>query len=248
MREAIILVAGMGTRLKSLTLTNHKCLTEVNGIPILVNALQNLEQYGFQRVVLVVGYLKEQIKNRIGNSFGRMKIVYAENDIYADTNTTYSLKLGLDSVRTERDIVVLEGDVFFEERVLAGLLKCEEKNVTVLEKYDPHLDGTFVELDADGYVIDWTHKSQRTEGYTIEDKYKTVNLHKFSAAFVQQVLRMYLEDSLSTFAGKEPMENVMMRIVRDHPRTVKGIVLSGEKWFEIDDLHDLELAEKVFRE
>ena len=42
-REAIVLVAGMGTRLKPLTLKNHKCLTEVNGVPILENALSILE-------------------------------------------------------------------------------------------------------------------------------------------------------------------------------------------------------------
>ena len=247
MKEAIILAAGMGTRLKPLTLANHKCLTEVNGVAILENTLKILEQCGFKRVVLVVGYLKEQIMERVGDSFGTMEIVYAENDIYADTNTTYSLKAGLDKTKENSDIAVLEGDVFFEKQTLARLFGCAEENATILEKYNPDLDGTFVELDADDYVVDWTHKSQRTEGYTVEEKYKTVNLHKFSAAFVRQVLRVYLEDSISVSAGKEPMENVMMRIVRGHPRMVKGVVLSGEKWFEIDDLHDLELAEKIFR-
>ena len=54
-RKAIILVAGMGTRLKPLTLSNHKCLTKVNGTPILFNALENLRRAGVDETLLVVG-------------------------------------------------------------------------------------------------------------------------------------------------------------------------------------------------
>lgn len=246
MTEAIILVAGMGTRLKPLTLENHKCLTEVNGVAILENALKRLEQNGCKRVVLVVGYLKEQIKERIGKKFGKMEIDYAENDVYKDTNTTYSLKLGIDKMKSDGDIAILEGDVFFEDAVFKKLLSYEEENVTVLEKYNPDLDGTFAELGEDGFVIDWVHKSQRTENYHVNDKFKTVNIHKFNRDFVNGVLKQYLENSLAEYGGKEPMENVMMRIVRNHPKMIRGIVLDGEKWFEIDDMHDLKIAEKMF--
>ena len=110
-REAIILVAGMGTRLRPLTDTNHKCLTEVNGVPILLNALKVLNNNKFSRVILVVGYLREQIKEVIGDAYQNMKIEYAVNSIYSKTNTSYSLELGLEKITGENEVYIFEGDV-----------------------------------------------------------------------------------------------------------------------------------------
>lgn len=245
-RKAIILVAGMGTRLKPLTLENHKCLTEVNGVPIIQNALTQLYAEGVCQTILVVGYLKEQIKEKIGNSFQNMEIIYAENDIYAQTNTTYSLKKGLELLSDYDELLMLEGDVFFENDVLHGLLESSDKNATILEPYNEKLDGSFVELDTNSFVVDWTHKSKRKENYDVTTKYKTVNIHKFCKEFVESRLIPEIR-TIETKSGlKNPIENVMMEIVHEHPHLVRGYVLSGEKWFEIDDVHDLEIAERMF--
>lgn len=246
-RKAIILAAGMGTRLKPLTLENHKCLTEVNGIPILENALRILARNDFSQAVLVVGYLKEQIRRKAGDHFGNMLITYAENDAYKDTNTSCSLRLGLDKIDACDELIVLEGDVFFENQILTDLLDTAEENATVLEPYHADLDGTFAELGPDHYVVDWTHKSQRPERYILEDKYKTVNIHKFGQNFLRNILRPNLLNSVEMFSGKEPLENVMMRIVRANPNMIRGMVLHGQKWYEIDDMDDLQKAEKAFQ-
>ena len=243
--KAIILAAGMGTRLKPLTLTNHKCLTEVNGVPILENALEALQQSGIEQVTIVVGYLSELICSRIGTDYYGMGIEYAVNAIYDQTNTSYSLKLGMEKTCDYDELLLLEGDVFFERKILDDLMQ-QKENITVLEPYHSDLDGTFVELDDAGYVIDWTHKTKRSEGYTLEDKYKTVNLHKFSKDFILKTLSPYLQASLEQAGGKEPLETVMMNLVRENPKSIKGFVLHGEKWFEIDDMVDLERAERIF--
>lgn len=245
-RKAIILVAGMGTRLKPLTLQNHKCLTEVNGVPILENALKNLSEVGVSQVVLVVGYLKQQIKDRIGDRFADMSIVYAENDIFDKTNTAYSLKKGLDVIRDCDELLLLEGDVFFRKVILEDLLSLDLANATVLEPYNDMLDGTFAELDQSGYVVDWTHKSMRPDNYIIDDKYKTVNIHKFSYEFVIDKLYPAIISIEDKMGIKQPLENVMRNIVKDNPALIKGLVLNGQEWFEIDDQHDLEIAEKIF--
>lgn len=245
-RKAIILVAGMGTRLKPLTLQNHKCLTEVNGIPILENALENLSAVGISEVVLVVGYLKEQIRNRIGNHFANMSIVYAENDIYDQTNTVYSLKKGLNVLKDYDELLLLEGDVFFHKVILNDLISLDVANVTVLEPYNDMLDGTFAELDQEEFVVDWTHKSMRSEDYVVSDKYKTVNIHKFSYTFIRDYLCPAMKAIEEERGIKQPIENVMQIIVRKNPDLVKGLVLKGQKWFEIDDQHDLEVAERIF--
>lgn len=244
-REAIILAAGMGTRLKPLTENNHKCLTEVQGVPILINTLEILSRNNFSKVILVVGYLQELIRRRIGDSYRNMKIEYAVNEKYEQTNTSYSLKLGLDKYSGQSELFIFEGDVFFEEALLENFINMEEQNATVLEKYNTLLDGTFVTLDSSAIVAAWTHKSKRPKDYTLEDKYKTVNIHKFDNLFVKQILYPYVEKVVENTDGKEPLETVMDNIVRDGGK-IAGFILSGQRWFEIDDLVDLQHAEKVF--
>lgn len=247
-KKAIILVAGMGTRLKPLTLSNHKCLTKVNGTPILFNALDNLKNIGIEETLLVVGYLSNAIKETVGESYNGMKISYAENSLYAQTNTSYSLLLGLQNLGGYDTLLILEGDVFFEKSLIYRLLTDPRDNATVLERYRPDLDGSFVEKDHDGYVIDWTHKSMREEGYTLEDKYKTVNIHRFGKIFVDLHLYPALMQSCSEKQGKEPIENVMRDIVRNNHRAIYGVMTEGSRWYEIDDLKDLAEAERIFKE
>lgn len=244
-RKAMILIAGMGTRLKPLTLQNHKCLTEVNGVPILENALNNLSAVGVSQVVLVVGYLKEQIKDKIGDCFANMSVIYAENDIYNQTNTVYSLQKGLEILKDYDELLLLEGDVF-KKTILDDLISLDADDATVLEPYNDMLDGTFAELNLKGFVTDWTHKSMRSEDYVVSDKYKTVNIHKFSYAFIRDYLCPAIKAVEEERGIKQPLENVMQVIVNRNPDLIKGLVLDGQKWFEVDDLHDLEIAEKIF--
>lgn len=246
MKKAIILVAGKGTRLQPRTLSTHKCLTEVNGTPILKNALTMLDKEGISEVVLVVGYLADQIRETMGSRFGSMDLTYVENSIYDKTNTSCSLLLGVQAVHDFDELYILEGDVFFSQEVFDRLKNEAAGDATVLEPYNDKLDGTFATINGAEYVTDWCHKSMRPEGYTLEDKFKTVNIHKFSSAFVAGTLLPALEKSNAEKDGKDPLENVMMGIVRQAPDAVKGVVLRGEKWFEIDDSNDLAEAEKIF--
>lgn len=244
--KAIILVAGKGTRLKPLTEKNHKCLTEVCGVPILENALLNLKSVGVEEVTLVVGYLKGQIRDRIGNDWNGLKIKYAENDDFDRTNTSRSLYEGLSVQGGEEDCLILEGDVFFELNVLKKVLDSKSIAATVLEPYNETLDGTFAEINANSFVVDWVHKSARKEGYTVEDKFKTVNIHYFSKDFIKCDVLPELQKSLDRANGTEPIEYIMQRIVNTKNDAVEAIVLNGEKWFEVDDVNDLKIAEKIF--
>ena len=246
--KAIILAAGMGTRLKPLTLKNHKCMTKVNGTPIIYNALSCLESIGVEEVEIVVGYLAEEIENTLGNSFNRIKLNYVLNDIYSETNTSYSLKLGLEKAKNFDRLFVLEGDVFFSLALLKKIAEDSHHNVTLLEKYNAVLDGTFVEIGEAGYVVDWTHKSMREPNYTLEDKYKTINIHKFYRGFVDDILYPSIVETCRETEGKAPLENVMRVIVRGNKKAIYGLDSAGIKWFEIDDMKDLLVAEELFKE
>ena len=246
MDKAIILVAGKGTRLKPLTDTTHKCLTKVNGIPILINTLNALDKIGIREVVLVVGYLGEEIHLIVGEQFGNIKIRYAWNMQYAETNTSASLQIGLEDVFDFHRLFLLEGDVFFEEEILKTLAEESCENATVIEKYREGLDGTFVELNSLGYVKDWRHKSTQDRTFDYKSKYKTVNIHRFGKEFVNDILMPITNEVVQEYNGKEPLESIMRRIVLRDEHILYGVETHGKKWVEIDNQKDLAIAERVF--
>lgn len=243
--KAIILVAGMGTRLKPLTDKEHKCLTKVNGKEIIFNALEKLNDLGIKETILVVGYLADQVKKRIGDSFGNMKIKYIINDIYDKTNTSESLWRAVKKLNSD-DILILEGDVFFDSNMLKQLTNDKRSDLTVVEKYKPTLDGSFVDVKND-IVIDWIHKKQRASDFVIETKYKTVNIHKFSKSFCEKTLIPILKKHVEERNGTEPIEFVMKDIVTNTNSEIGAFEVGNIKWFEIDDVNDLAIAEKIFK-
>jgi len=242
--RSIILAAGVGSRLKPLTDNSPKCLTEVNGKSILINMLNNLKNSGILQTRIVVGYLGKKIKERIGDNFKGMSIDYVKNKDYNKTNTSYSLLKGLKGL--DEEILILEGDIFFEEKLLREFLRTPYLNSTAVQKYNPHLDGSFVEIK-NNLVVDWIHKTARDSNFQIQDKYKTVNIHKFSADFVRTILKPGLEKHVNLSEGTEPLEYVMQDIVLKKIGIIHPFEVGSLKWFEIDNIEDLKLSEKIFK-
>lgn len=242
--KAIILAAGLGSRLKPLTNTAPKCLTEVNGKPILVNALERLEILDISETILVVGYLQDVVRAAIGDQFGQLRLSYVENERYSTTNTSYSLLLGLERVSGE-GVLVIEGDVFFAKHLLEEFARDPHENATVVEKYRPALDGSFVTVDK-GVVTDWIHTSRRAPGFDAAEKYKTVNIHKFDARFVEDILRPTLKSHIDDSGGVEPLEYILEDIVKNTSAKIYAFEVAGAKWFEVDDAQDLAEAKRIF--
>tara|TARA_Y100000310_G_scaffold342034_1_gene443449 strand:+ start:24042 stop:25832 length:1791 start_codon:yes stop_codon:yes gene_type:complete len=243
--KSIILAAGMGTRLRPLTEDAPKCLTEVNGKPILVNMLENLESLGITHTRIVIGYKGDKIRKEIGNSFKNMTIDYVVQDRLEQTNTSYALLLGLNNLEIQDYLLVLEGDVFFEKNLLKKFLKSGTLSSTIVEKYNPNLDGSFVDIKQ-GKIIDWIHKSKRQPDFAIEDKFKTVNIHRFNKDFLENYLKPILSQHVRDYNGSEPLEYVMQDIVRNNGK-IYSFEVGNLKWFEIDDLNELKIAEEIFK-
>ena len=145
--QAIILAAGMGKRLRPLTDNIPKCMIEVNKTPILINTLDILSQFPVQEVIIVVGHKKEIIQNRVGTTYRGMTITYVANDVYDTTNNIYSLWLAKDLVRD--NVLLFEGDIFFEKALVEQALKDENRNSVLVNTYKSYMDGTVLEINGD---------------------------------------------------------------------------------------------------
>ena len=109
--NAIILAAGMGTRLRPLTNDRPKCLVAVNGVPMVERQVQFLKEKGIDDITLISGYKAEAL-DFLKDKYG-VDIVF--NDRYDTCNNINSLYIVKERFR---DTYVLEGDVFMDRNVL----------------------------------------------------------------------------------------------------------------------------------
>jgi len=83
---ALLLAAGIGSRLYPLTRNEPKCLTIVNAMSILERLISSLNQHGFKRLVVITGHLENHIRDFLGNQAGDIKIDYIFSPLYKTTN------------------------------------------------------------------------------------------------------------------------------------------------------------------
>ena len=109
--NAIILAAGMGTRLRPLTNDKPKCLVEVNGVPMVERQIQFLKEKGINDITLISGY-KANALDYLKGKYG-VDIVF--NDRYETCNNINSLYIVKDRFH---DTYILEGDVYMDKNIL----------------------------------------------------------------------------------------------------------------------------------
>jgi histidinol-phosphate/aromatic aminotransferase/cobyric acid decarboxylase-like protein/choline kinase len=242
--QAIILAAGMGKRLGEYTQDNTKCMLKVNGIRLIDRALATLNDIGVSRVVLVVGYKGQNVKDYVGTDYKGTPIEYVDNPIYDKTNNIYSLYLAKDYMLAE-DTILLESDLIYEPSVVRRLLDDESPNVALVDKYESWMDGTVVTLDDDNRITRFIDKDHfRFE--EIKDYYKTVNIYKFSKEFSTKYYVPFLTAYSIALGNNEYYEQVLRVILHLYDAPLKALPLSGEVWYEIDDIQDLDIASGMF--
>ena len=242
--QAIILAAGMGRRLGELTDDNTKCMLEVNGTRLIHRTLDNLAEVGIKRVVLVVGYKAENVKRLIGDRYKDIDIVYVENKIYDKTNNIYSLFLAREYL-LEEDSLLLESDLIFESSVLRKIVENRYPNIALVDKYESWMDGTVVTLDEENKIEEFLTKDKFRYS-DINHYYKTVNIYKFSKDFSATHYVPFLEAYCHALGNNEYYEQVLKVITLLDESPLRALPLNGEKWYEIDDIQDLDIASCIF--
>lgn len=242
--QGLILAAGMGKRLKDLTSDNTKCMVKVKGITLIERMLGQLDKLQLSRIVIVVGYKREKLIEYIATLGIQTPICFVENPIYDRTNNIYSLALAKEYL-VQEDTLLLESDLIFEGSVLEELIADKRATLALVDKYESWMDGTCVKLREDD-TIEAFVPGKRFRFEEIKDYYKTVNIYKFSKEFSETHYVPFLEAYSHALGNNEYYEQVLRVITMlDEP----GIVakrLSGQAWYEIDDVQDLDIAESIF--
>ena len=243
--QAIILAAGMGRRLGEYTKDNTKCMLPVNGVRLIDRTLSQLAKLQLNRVVIVVGYQAQNLISYIGKRYdSQLKIEYVENSIYDKTNNIYSLALAKQQMQ-EDDTLLLESDLIFDDGMFSLLTENPYPNLALVAKYETWMDGTMVRLDDDHNIVNFVPKAAFDYNET-ESYYKTVNIYKFSREFSQTKYVPFLEAYSKAVGNNEYYENVLRIISFLNSHELKALPITTEKWYEIDDKQDLDIAEALF--
>lgn len=244
--QGLILAAGMGKRLKELTAGNTKCMVKVNGVTLIERVLRILDKKNLSKIVIVVGYRGQQLIDYIATLDIKTPIVYVNNEIYDKTNNIYSLALAGDYLCAE-DTLLFESDLIFEEAVVDALLEDPRETLALVDKFESWMDGTCTVLDEEDCIVDFV-PGKYLKFMDREQYYKTVNIYKFSKHFSKYTYMPFLEAYAKAMGNNEYYESVIKLIAMLETKEIRVKRLEGQKWYEIDDVQDLDIAESMFAE
>ena len=124
--QAVILAAGLGSRLKKLTENNTKSMVEVNGISLMERMLRILDTKSLSNIVVVTGYKSEFFINYMKSLNINTKLTFINNEIYDKTNNIYSMFLAKNEMINE-DTILLESDLIFDDEMITEILVSGKK-------------------------------------------------------------------------------------------------------------------------
>ena len=242
--QSIILAAGMGSRLGALTAENTKCMAKVNEVTLIERLLSQLEDLKLSRIVIVTGYKGKKLQDYIKTLGIKTEIVFVDNPIYDKTNNIYSLYLARNYLLSE-DTMLFESDIIFDDKIIKSLYADKRETLAVVAQYESWMDGTVVRLSDDDEILDVI--PGKDFDYSQKEHYfKTVNVYKFSKTYSTQFYVPFLEAYIHAVGNNVYYENVLRILTMLDNTGIHAMRLNGEKWYEIDDIQDLEIASSLF--
>ena len=149
--KAVILAAGVASRLRPLTNDCPKCLLKVGNRSLLQRSMDALKQNGLSEFVIVTGYLHEQIEEFVKATYPDVKVTFIHNSIYDSTNNIYSLWLARPEADGE-EILLLDSDLLYDPAIIRCVLDAPEENLLTLICHELGEEEMKVVVDANGAI------------------------------------------------------------------------------------------------
>lgn len=233
---ALLLAAGMGSRLYPLTHNSPKCLTLVNEKSILERLVINLKQQGFKRLVIVTGYLENYIREALGTKSGNMTIEYIYSPLYKTTNNIYSLWMARE--RINEPFILVESDLVFDVSQLDDMIYPDRIAVAHMQ---PWMNGTTVTINKSQQIKSFQNG---TAEHLDENNYKTVNMYSFSLSSWHAIVER-LNQYISAGKVNCYYETIFAEMVGEGNLSLQAVSFDIKPWYEIDTIKDLAEAEKI---
>ena len=189
--KAIILAAGYGNRMKPLTDSTHKTLLSLGKETIIERMMESLLKNNINDIIIVTGYRAEELKNFLLKKFSYVNFQFVHNRRFKETNNIYSLALVFQSIVVDDYILLIESDLVYEPAVIQRIINSKYKNVALVDKFKGGMDGTVVTLDSN-IITNIIPSYLQDRNFDFSDKFKTLNIYKFSKDFCNSVFKKLL--------------------------------------------------------
>lgn len=240
----IILAAGKGTRAWPLTKNTPKSLLDIgNGVTLLEKQLENIKESGaIDEVVLVIGYLAEQIEAKIKmQRENGLKITTVYNPFYEVSNNLISLWLA--KPKMDEDFMVTNGDNIFEHDVFSGLVKNKEGIYLTTSKRKEYHDGDMKVVLKDDAISRVSKEISNEEADCESVGLVLVKGHKHREIFKDNLEKIARD---KVYINKFWLE--VFNLMSFNGITIKPFEIDGNaKWREVDFHLDLEEAKKLLK-
>ncbi|MBQ3967092.1 MAG: aminotransferase class I/II-fold pyridoxal phosphate-dependent enzyme [Lachnospiraceae bacterium] len=242
--QAVITAAGMGRNLRELTSDKTKCMVKIGDRTIIERTLRILDEKGLSRIVMITGYQAEGLENFVKSLGIKTKMEFVRNERYETTNNVYSLSLA-GELLLQDDSIILESDSVFESAVIDRLLDDEYPNLALVAKPEIWMNSAAVLLDEDDNIIRFVSPKHFRYGDGL-DYYKTANMYKFGKEFLKTEYVPFLLAYANAFGRSSGYESLLRVIAFQEKPLIKARKLVSEKWYEINDIQDVDIAETIF--
>jgi HAD superfamily hydrolase (TIGR01450 family) len=236
--HAVILAAGVGSRLTPLTDDKPKTLVEVNGKPMLGYILDALAPHDLKGISICLGYKQDAIIEYCQTHYPHLPLNFVENPDYATTNNMYSLYCSRDAWGDD-DLLIMNADLVFDPQVIPGLIKAEGSAVAVEE--GAHNDESMKIVVKDDFITSISKQITPEEGYGC-----SIDVYKIAKADVPTLLESLLKIIEEDKDLNQWTELLLDRMFQSGDLKAKPHNIDGLPWYEIDNFEDLAKAEILF--
>jgi choline kinase len=234
--RAIVLAAGVGSRLRPMTDAIPKCLVPIDGRPILGWQLDALLSAGAAEVTVVAGYRAPQVIEFCHSYGNRVRVVV--NVDYATTNNMYSFRMGA-SALNGTDVVVCNGDVVFDPSIVQRLVEPERGDLIAVEPGRYVEESMKVVVDAGGRIVELNKRIDARRAFGV-----SIDVYRFGPDTVDAILR-----AADRLIDEGDQRNLWTEVAIDAVLATSDVRphdIEQRRWVEIDNFDDLAEANRLF--
>lgn len=234
---AVLLAAGLGSRLGDLTKNKPKPLLELGGKSLLAHAISWCHSLGASKIVVVGGYKIDLIRNEC--AIVDSNVIVVENREYATTQRLVSLLCAVPEI--EGGLYMCDADYYFDP-VIADKTR---EGFTGMVVFGCARDKEGIGLDmraqvtADGFLLDMSKELSDWNAYFCTQLF-------IESEFVPEFISLSKELVTKAGHGRLHVEDVVMATIHQKEKSVRFVDLGDPKWAEIDTPEEYEAAQRLF--
>jgi choline kinase len=234
---AVILVAGVGARLRPITDTRPKALAPVGDETILGRAVRLLLDFGISRLVLATSYREKAVRAALAGLAS--EVIYCPNPRYDSTQNSVSLALCREAV-DGRSFFKLDGDVVFDPELLTRIAAPHAELSAGVDS-SRKLDAEAMKVIVEGRAIKRFGKSVPLA----ESHGESIGIERISSSASGRVFDA-LDERVAAGVTDLYYEDVYSEMIERGELRAEAADVSGLRWTEVDTFEDLEAARRLF--